>query len=244
MNKDIKDISRETNCWMDNWSDELWALTFGGHKRIKLSQETMNAMGSLAYDSVSQNPSLIEKLEKDIEETMDGKQWFIRLNSRSPKDYIHPCIGNNAQSVMEMLLGSLRIIDDICGMLHYKVDGYIYFRPVVNIPNGSEFRAFVKDSKLIGITMYETTTAKFHYEQKDFIINAIKELAPKVIPTYPDKDFVFDVYFDDYKNITLLEVNPYGMSDPCYFGDYESIEKGGYAYYDENKLIHNEPFKE
>ena len=56
------------------------------------------------------------------------------------------------------------------------------------------------------------------------------------IPNMKVKDFVADLYvehlideyncngFSDFSHITLIETNPYGLSDTCLFKDYDDLE--------------------
>jgi hypothetical protein len=41
------------------------------------------------------------------------------------------------------------------------------------------------------------------------------------------RDVVFDLYAPGYPEEVLIELNPYGLSDPCLFDSYEEVERGG-----------------
>jgi hypothetical protein len=40
-------------------------------------------------------------------------------------------------------------------------------------------------------------------------------------------DVVFDLHAPGTQSELLIELNPYGLSDPCCFGSYAEVEKGG-----------------
>jgi len=159
-----------------------------------------------------------------------GRAKFVRLNRRSPKDATIKCFSE--EEVFESLSSSMRAFDDIHLLQLSEEKIFLYFAEWDHYLDQKEFRCFVKDRKLIAISQYEGTKIKGFPE--DCIKETVKEindLYEKILPCIEMKDFVFDCFFHPYSEKALfLEINPYGLSDPCFFINYENVEKGGFAY--------------
>jgi hypothetical protein len=90
-----------------------------------------------------------------------------------------------------------------------------------------EFRCFAKDGKVLGLSRY------FYNEPP------IRELRPAEVLLEAATRFyerhlaehyptvVFDLCAPGTNHEILIELNPYGMSDPCFFVTYEEVERGG-----------------
>lgn len=170
------------------------------------------------------------------------KELFVKLESRSPKDYIqnYPREDykalHNAEGIVDALLGSIRTFEDLVFLTKLKNEVILYIRPFVNLYRNCEWRVFVKDKKVIGISQqfYKET---FLYDEKylkdveEDITSFMKEIC---IPNINVSDFVVDLYV---KKIirnpntgklkylpTIIETNPYGLSDPCLFETYDNLE--------------------
>uniref|UniRef100_A0A8C3L2E4 Translation initiation factor eIF2 assembly protein n=1 Tax=Chrysolophus pictus TaxID=9089 RepID=A0A8C3L2E4_CHRPC len=77
---------------------------------------------------------------------------------------------------------------------------------------GAEFRCFVKENKLIGISQRDYTQYYDHIsKQHEEICRSIQEFFKKHIQyKFLDEDFVFDVYRDSRGKIWLIDFNPFG----------------------------------
>ncbi|XP_053107322.1 cell division cycle protein 123 homolog isoform X4 [Hemicordylus capensis] len=77
---------------------------------------------------------------------------------------------------------------------------------------GAEFRCFVKENKLIGISQRDYTQYYEHIsKQKEEICRCIQEFFKKHIQyKFFDEDFVFDVYRDSMGRVWLIDFNPFG----------------------------------
>lgn len=74
----------------------------------------------------------------------------------------------------------------------------------------TEFRCFVKDSRLIAITQRDMNFYEFLDRAKGHIIAACSELASHIITQFPNKDFVFDVHIPkEGKKGYLVDINPW-----------------------------------
>ena len=171
------------------------------------------------------------------------KGYFIKLESRSPKDFIQdwPKEGYkalyNAREIVDALLGSMRTFEDLVFLTQLKDEVILYVRPFANLERRYEWRVFVKDRKVIGISQqfYKET---FSYNKK--YLNEIKRSVTYFmdnicIPNIKVDSFVADLYVSGgthYKpgitkrflDISIIETNPYGLSDPCLFETYDELE--------------------
>ncbi|XP_073508485.1 translation initiation factor eIF2 assembly protein isoform X2 [Phyllobates terribilis] len=104
---------------------------------------------------------------------------------------------------------------------------------------GAEFRCFVKENKLIGISQRDYTQYYEHVcKQKEDICGSIQDFFKENIQyKFLDEDFVFDIYKDSEGKIWLIDFNPFGeVTDSLLFtweelmngrvpGDEEDIEQ-------------------
>lgn len=170
-------------------------------------------------------------------------QLFVKLESRSPKDYIQDWPKedykalHNAEEIVDALLGSMRTFEDLVFLTQLKDEVILYIRPFADLERRFEWRVFVKDKKVIGISQqfYKET---FSYNKK--YLNEIKRSVTYFmdnicIPNVKVDNFVADLYVSGgthYKvgitkrflDISIIETNPYGLSDPCLFETYDELE--------------------
>lgn len=171
------------------------------------------------------------------------RELFVKLESRSPKDYIQNWPKedykalHNAEEIVDALLGSMRTFEDLVFLTQLKDEVILYVRPFANLERRYEWRVFVKDRKVIGISQqfYKET---FSYNKK--YLNEIKRSVTYFmdnicIPNIKVDSFVADLYVSGgthYKpgitkrflDISIIETNPYGLSDPCLFETYAELE--------------------
>lgn len=170
------------------------------------------------------------------------KELFVKLESRSPKDYIqnYPREDykalHNAEEIVDALLGSMRTFEDLVFLTKLKNEVILYIRPFVDLERRYEWRVFVKDKKVIGISQqfYKET---FSYNEPYIDIlekNILYFMNETCIPNIPVDNFVADLYVHNYFYLSnigefilfpyIIETNPYGLSDPCLFENYDKLE--------------------
>lgn len=170
------------------------------------------------------------------------RELFVKLESRSPKDYIQNWPKedykalHNAEEIVDALLGSMRTFEDLVFLTQLKDEIILYIRPFANLDRHCEWRVFVKNKKVIGISQqfYKET---FHYENKyieKLKRNIIYFMRNICIPNITVSNFVADLYVKNYVYFSkigkfiylpsIIETNPYGLSDPCLFETYDNLE--------------------
>uniref|UniRef100_A0A6J0TYF8 Translation initiation factor eIF2 assembly protein n=1 Tax=Pogona vitticeps TaxID=103695 RepID=A0A6J0TYF8_9SAUR len=93
---------------------------------------------------------------------------------------------------------------------------------------GAEFRCFVKENKLIGISQRDYTQYYEHiFKQKEEICRCIQEFFKKHIQyKFFDEDFVFDVYRDSWGRVWLIDFNPFGEVTDSLLFTWEELRSG------------------
>ncbi len=244
--------------FIENWSKDLKRLSIPGIS-IPLSLEQAKALGSNIGEfgeafGERQNISELEaELDKIIQAFPNGA--FVRLGSRSPKDsyvgFKKKFKVTSGKEAIEILTDcSERIYDDLQMALAHNYEPHIWVREWINIPEWAEFRCFVKQRKLIGISQY--CYFDFYPEiknKKEEIKWAIKTFFNLFfVQACHLDDVVFDVFVkkisikdksieDELANtniweVKLIEINPFCvLTDPCLFewkreGDDLTIDTG------------------
>ena len=170
-----------------------------------------------------------------IDNAFNGQAKFIKLSSRSPKDYSDNLIIEDGEYAMECLSNSMRTFDDLCRFSHLQAPCFVCLRePIEGLTVDSEYRIFVCNGDIRAITYYNYNLDDIDppTEAEEHLRKAINEwYSSKMQPHICARDFVFDVHINNLmknptsKDVLLIETNPYGLSDPCFFGNYSNIEK-------------------
>jgi len=217
----------EPHCF-HKWSPKLLELTYP-LLMVGLPRPLIERLLH-AYDGLSKEAS--QELESDLVALIDGRwdfseRFFMKLCSRSPKDFLSdgPTIRplTSSWEMLTAIMASERCLDDLC-MLARIDNPYLVLRPYIDIEPWREFRVFVKDGKVAGISQYHyTLDFEFTDQNIDDIDWLIRDFMDNsAIPNFPLPDFVADIVFDD--PIMLLEINPFGLSDPCLFKSYDNLD--------------------
>nr|XP_044618063.1 cell division cycle protein 123 homolog isoform X3 [Equus asinus] len=93
---------------------------------------------------------------------------------------------------------------------------------------GAEFRCFVKENKLIGISQRDYTQYYDHIsKQKEDICRCIQDFFKKHIQyKFLDEDFVFDIYRDSRGKVWLIDFNPFGEITDSLLFTWEELISG------------------
>lgn len=205
--------------WMENWYEELKDYTIKS-SYFRLNQKEVNAMiekGIGRYYNNEEMRNIVVNIEKARIE-LNYSSLFVRLGSRSPKD-----IDTMKYSTfISMLCDSGRVLEDLmlCSKVNYNP--YIFLRKNIRMEKRNEFRCFVKDNKLVGISQYFYRDRYYHIDDdnvREHIIDGAERLLQKIIDKINLKDFVFDIYYRRDKDLPLLiELNPWSdWTDSCLF---------------------------
>lgn len=213
---------------IDQWPKELLALSFST-EFVKVPADLWDDV-CLLMDHSRIGP-VMRELAAEIDSRIGWERKFVRLNSRSPKDYPWPFevpATLSGKEAMTMLTGSMRVVDDLYEF-HWVPEqpAFICLRDFeFGLRAVDEYRCFVKDYELIAVTAYDYTKpiAAPADGGKDIRerINAYYRETLK--PVLHIGTVVFDLWMPRGREPTLIEINPYGLSDPCFFGSYANVE--------------------
>lgn len=174
---------------------------------------------------------LTEKIGRSLDKYPGGA--FVRLGSRSGKDSVYADLRGlrvrDADTAIKLLTGnSRRIAFDLRLALIHNYRPHIFVREWHDIPVWAEFRCFMRNRKLVGMTQYDCKNLRRCPEiaaHASRIKTAIIGFFEKFSRAVHLEDVVFDVFVknDSRRSIpsfqvTLLELNPFfGQTDACLF---------------------------
>jgi len=101
-----------------------------------------------------------------------------------------------------------------------KTDFYLVLRKWHNLMPSMEFRCFVKDNKLIGISQREHCDFyAFLVEIKEILkLSIVNFYNSTVRDNFPETDFIFDIYITQSYNVYIVDFNPFGeITEPLLF---------------------------
>ncbi len=203
-------------------------------KFVSISTQEIISQWLPAFDNAKEGESakqrLLDEANKTFADYPDG--FFFKLDSRSPKDTEIPkWTKENVHDLPMAFFSSMRMVDDLCDHRFHRDAFVLCFRQWVELRD--EQRAFVKDGLIQGISRYDYTQESPIEYTPDHIAHIQAEAESyldDIRPYMEIADFVFDFGYQPDGKTILIELNPYGLSDPCFFRKYENIS--GYVWQD------------
>ncbi|QEH36551.1 hypothetical protein OJF2_51350 [Aquisphaera giovannonii] len=217
-------LKRVGPCLYENWPQALKDLSFRTElvELTRADQETMWNMFDRDRDEAAL-ARLTERLDAAIK-AFDPDGCFVRLSSRSPKDFYYPGIPRlkTGEEVTNALLGSMRILDDLTEYRYADAACYLLLREFRSIPAHEEFRCFIREGRIAGVSQYQYRD--FFPEliaDRDSVAARCFAFLESILPKLHVQNIVVDVWLGETP--LLIEINPYGLSDPCLL-DYAELE--------------------
>jgi hypothetical protein len=219
-------IERVGPTLIDRWPTDVLALSMPT-KFIPLSVDLLEPL----FEPSQRPHAGLNALAAEMDAAMGWDRHFIRLNSRSPKDAAWPfevpatCSGKEAVAILG---SSERVLDDLCYFRRIpEHPAYVCLREFIpGLRAHSEFRCFVRDSQLIAVTHYdylhptegpEDGGRQIRERLNVWFLDVLK-------PRLHIETVVFDVFIPYGGEPLLIELNPYGLSDPCWLRSYAAVE--------------------
>jgi hypothetical protein len=226
----LKWLARIQPTLIDQWPPDLAALSMPT-KLVQIdAQEVLEGFGDM-HDGKG-IPKSIRDLASRLDDELEWRRMFVRLNSRSPKDAPWPFeipVTLSGRETMSIFCGSERILDDLLEFKYVpEQPAYVCLRQFhPEIQPRHEYRCFVKEGKLIAVTHYDYLNPHAGPEDggKELRTRIDSWFAERMKPTLHIDTVVFDICIGPRGDALLIEINPYGASDPCHFGDYASVER-------------------
>jgi hypothetical protein len=192
--------------------------------------------------------ALLVQVKETIREL--GGKVAPKLNWSAPKDATWIAATNsmqcrNAADICLLLKSSDFVSHDLeyafdgCEEEPAKVDAedaqkpqtplsyHLVLRKWVEINPSVEFRCFVRNRTLLAVTQRELNHFAFLFEMQSQITELIEDFfTQRLQNTFPDADFVFDVYIPPaYERVWLIDVNPFAArTDPLLFSWLEILQ--------------------
>jgi hypothetical protein len=148
--------------------------------------------------------------------------FFFKMDGRSPKDTdIIKYTNQNIHELPVRFFSSERMLDDLCVQTRHRDNFFMCFRKWVDLTD--EQRVFVKDGKIQGVSRYNYHEPNSNRLDEWKYEEVAGDFLNKINPYMRINNYVFDFGFVDL-NPVLIELNPYGLSDPCCFKTYDNIK--------------------
>ncbi len=213
--------------FINKWPNDLAKLSMP----TKLIAFPWDGLDDMLEPGEARHSALVE-CAKEIDAAIGWKRHFPRLNSRSPKDAVWPfekLAILSGKDVIDTFGRSERILDDLCYFRRIKdiSTAYICLREwQYGLRQSEEYRCFVKEGELIAVTAYDYSSAP------NITDDAAKQLRGRIDSWFKEtlkpalhmETVVFDVWAKYDGTFLLIEINPYGLSDPCFFKTYKAVE--------------------
>lgn len=221
----------QKNTFIENWPKELYNMTFD-QIDIPLSFIDAKSLGSniTEWFELFDFPigSDILNIRVSIDNAIQslGGRAFVRLGSRSPKDSFlgskHGFQCTNGLYAIRLLTDcSERIATDLAACISNKYEPHVFVRKWANINQYEEFRCFVYNHELIGVSQYHYRVQFMGLYNKyfEFYRDTIKLLHEKIVSIIHLDSYVFDVILKRDDRSKLIEINPFSglLTDPCLF---------------------------
>lgn len=172
-----------------------------------------------------------DRVAAEIDRACGWSMKFFRLNSRSPKDAPWPLealVTCSGKHVLHCMRGSERMLDDLCYFKRSAFTPMICLRDVMyGCRPDSELRCFLVDGHIKAVAEYghTPTLALSPDGDTDLRARVDRYLLDVVGPHLPTETIVVDLLIDG-SDFRLIEVNPFGLSDPVGAGSYDVIMRG------------------
>lgn len=172
-----------------------------------------------------------------------GGRVFPKLNWSSPKDATWIATNNSPccmcfADICLLLKSSDFVTHDLTqpfkacvdrdketstsGLLQYE----LVLRKWVEIDPSTEFRCFVKDSVLIGISQRDYTHYYYHIEEQEpnIVQDIMSFFHERIKSKFASASYVFDVYRKSKDVVKLLDFNPFGAHTDSLLFEWEELE--------------------
>jgi hypothetical protein len=224
-------------CLYTYWPARFKELSFRTHVVDMTPEEVKELCDTFDHVSLKHRSSVHQKITEGASQYDSG--CFFKLESRSPKDNYWGEMTNfracSFHDVMKLLY-SERILDDLTRYRYSDEPLRLLFREWHPINKSGEFRCFIKNRKLAGTSQYHyccfddafhkprpAAYADIFARKSELAILIQQFITDEIIANLHIDDLVVDLWIDHMRKVTLIEINPYGLSDPCLL-NYEELE--------------------
>lgn len=233
LTKEFLDYLREDGLWLPDdepYEETPWSSQNESKPSDPSWEDTSKPSDASTFADVHQ------KIKDTISEL--GGSVVPKLNWSAPKDALHMALSKNSMEccspsdIYLLLKSSIFVTHDLEHAFDDCVDSATHklstsdiqytlvLRPYFKINTAFEFRCFVRERTLVGITQRELT----HFNYSPTMINSLQTtitdfFETKLKDTFEDMNFTFDVYLPEPHNrVRLIDINPWApRTDPLLF---------------------------
>lgn len=214
--------------FIESWPEELLALSFKS-EGIELQEKDVFAIGSCTQEFMGarrllENKSLSEQLRDDIEYALSRFTGpvFVRFGGVSYHEGSIPNIDNVDAVVRQLSVPSHRVASYLLDCIQSSTPAWLFLRSWQDIPRWGEFRCFIKNGNVIGVSQYHCLEYfPFLLKNSDEIRQVIISFLQRLIPLLHVESVVADIavtYQTGSFNTSLIELNPFiQRTDACLF---------------------------
>ncbi|ANB11290.1 Cdc123p [Sugiyamaella lignohabitans] len=206
-------------------------------------EEEQENDGNEASEDEAEDPTIhFQELHNDIASLIKelGGSICPKLNWSAPKDALWISTTNNMKcinpsDIYMLLKASSYITHDLTeayeGCVDFdesappKPEFELVLRKWFEINPALEFRCFVKDRNIVGITQRDMNYYEFLGPLKDKLEDEIHAFFEENLEfTFPDDSFVFDVYVPEpYDRVWLIDINPWASKTDTLLYSWEQL---------------------
>ncbi|WNG30035.1 hypothetical protein F0U62_43010 [Cystobacter fuscus] len=221
------DVERST--WIEYWPPQVQALSFR-QQGIELTRAQLHALArrngiaASLFDAVGTAPltALQAQLDRLLQQFPAGA--FVRLGSRSPKDTERFVLSggradSGAEAIALLSAGSRRMFVDYRRCMQNHWTPSIFLREWQPMSSAQEWRCFVHERQLLGITQYwhaQALDSGACAQLQRTGIASLLQLAAQLLQRLPLPSFVFDACLPLPSPLAaravLIEINPFGAT--------------------------------
>ena len=195
-----------TTQWYSSFSEHTFPTLF-----IRLTDEEQ---AFLIGDSADQK--VVSHLEERLQQAMNslpGKS-FVALDNCAPTD-VENFIKLKAQSSASSAIKLLQSSEKVKTSLKEKKAVHLYVRPYRRMDKTREFRLFIHNRQLVGMSQY---CLERHFRRlegrKDEFWNKALAFAAEVTPFLQDENQIIDIYFTSNGTVLINDFNDWGEATP------------------------------
>lgn len=246
--------------YIENWHSLLFNESMAT-AMFQLTNEEMNSLIEVNLHTIEETEKVPSEkaisVVRQLEDKLTGyiqrfpRGAFVKLGSRSPKDswfgHKEGFCCHDGHKAIKLFNDSERINDDLLAARHYRYLPHVVVREWIEMPAWAEFRGFIKDRKLVGLSQYNYLDRKAYpeiIENADSIQWAIQRKAERIADILPIPDIVADFLYkvricgnERLNEVVLIELNPFDFwTDPCLFNwNRDSFNSFEFRYFKETK---------
>ncbi|KZL24353.1 hypothetical protein [Pseudovibrio sp. WM33] len=232
------------------WPDSLKEKSIR-HEEIALSPQDVVALGANTPEFCEQfemfnhfdlSQDFLDEVAVGLEKFPSGA--FPRLDYCSWKE---SCLVNSPARTLRdveaiILQPSLRVAAALMEPAVHNAGANFYLREWIDIPRWSEFRIFMRDRKIIGISQYNTAEQFSQIQQSlDDIRTALIEFCLFFHKESHLETVIADVFLTDQNEklqARLIELNPFlNRADPCLYSWKKSDFDGKFRFIKNERIV-------